>query len=140
MRIVTLSFYLEVVSSLFPANVRDRLFEQDGKPRKERTLGEALAGDQKNQTNEAHHLAAHPAKLRLKNFLHDGPEMATGDGKGVLQTKPIADLVSHNLNCILIANPTPFMLTCCRVLSLSFIVSTLYRFVRRYCWLYSLEL
>ena len=71
------------------------MFEQDGKPRKERTLGEALAGDQKNQTSEAHHLAAHPAKLRLKNFLHDGPEMATGDGKGVPQTKPIADLVSH---------------------------------------------
>ena len=83
-----------VVSSLFPANVRDRLFEQDGKkPRKERTLGEALAGDQKDKSNESHHLAAHPAKLRLKNFLHDGPEMS-GDGNDVMQSKPIADLVS----------------------------------------------
>ena len=84
----------QVVSSLFPANVRDRLFEQDGKkPRKERTLGEALAGDQKDKSNESHHLAAHPAKLRLKNFLHDGPEMS-GDGNDVMQSKPIADLVS----------------------------------------------
>ena len=84
----------KVVSSLFPANVRDRLFEQDGKkPRKERTLGEALAGDQKDKSNESHHLAAHPAKLRLKNFLHDGPEMS-GDGNDVMQSKPIADLVS----------------------------------------------
>ena len=78
-----------IVSSLFPANVRDRLFESDGQPRKERAFGEAV--DDK-QADRQHHLNAHPAKLRLKTFLHEGPKGGTPD---ILQTKPIADLFPH---------------------------------------------
>jgi class 3 adenylate cyclase len=81
-----------IVSSLFPANVRDRLFENDGKvQKKERTFGES-ADDQ--NPDKDHVLASHPAKLRLKSFLHDGPASGAPDSY-VLQTKPIADLFPH---------------------------------------------
>jgi class 3 adenylate cyclase len=81
-----------IVSSLFPANVRDRLFEDDGKvQKKERTFGESA--DDKNSDKDRI-LASHPAKLRLKNFLHEGPARDAPD-VNILHTKPIADLFPH---------------------------------------------
>lgn len=78
-----------IVSSLFPANVRDRLFEDDGKnKKKERTFGDS--NDDKNPDKDRA-LTSHPAKLRLKNFLHEGPAAGAQDAN-ILLTKPIADL------------------------------------------------
>jgi class 3 adenylate cyclase len=83
-----------IVSSLFPANVRDRLFEDDGNgkvQKKERTFGESA--DDKNSDKDRI-LASHPAKLRLKNFLDEGPAGDVPDAN-ILQSKPIADLFPH---------------------------------------------
>jgi class 3 adenylate cyclase len=81
-----------IVSSLFPANVRDRLFEDDGKVQKnERTFGDST--DNKNPDKDRT-LPSHPAKLRLKNFLHEGPAAGAQDAN-ILLTKPIADLFPH---------------------------------------------
>ena len=81
-----------IVSSLFPANVRDRLFENgETQPaKKETTFGESMLDKGKNMTA--------PAKLRLKTFLHENPRNDNSDAN-VLQSKPIADLFPHCTVC-----------------------------------------
>lgn len=82
-----------IVSSLFPANVRDRLFESDdGPPKREKTFGEAMSDGKEHDKDN--NMTAHPAKLRLKSFLHETPKNSNSD-VNVLQTKPIADLFPH---------------------------------------------
>jgi class 3 adenylate cyclase len=82
-----------IISSLFPENVRDRLFveqneennDKNGEPRKE-----VLFGDPGNDQN-----ALHPAKLQLKTFLNETPSNASAANNmdmTILQSKPIADL------------------------------------------------
>jgi class 3 adenylate cyclase len=78
-----------IVSSLFPANVRDRLFEDEDGPKKKNTFGESVYEGGNDQS-----LVAHPAKMRLKHFLHDTPKNNNAD-INVLQSKPIADLFPH---------------------------------------------
>jgi class 3 adenylate cyclase len=78
-----------IVSSLFPAEIRDRLFKGDeeggNKPGDHKKVGDthavkALPGDS-------------PQKYRLKNYLNeeDTPKEAYSDGD-ILESKPIADL------------------------------------------------
>lgn len=57
-----------IISSLFPSNVRDRLYAGDG--------------------NDAALVSFTPTKTRLKNYLQDDNQ----DGKGGAGSKPIADL------------------------------------------------
>jgi class 3 adenylate cyclase len=74
----------QIVSSLFPSNVRDRLFGDNSK------------NDSEAELTEAHPSASQPLhrplvteKLRLKNFLH------AGEYNEEKSSKPIADLFAH---------------------------------------------
>jgi hypothetical protein len=72
-----------IVSSLFPAEIRDRLFQHNEEP--------ALKGSKGNK-NKGGLLDSAPNKFRLKNYLDaDDVEEATPD-LDMYDTKPIADL------------------------------------------------
>jgi Adenylate and Guanylate cyclase catalytic domain len=63
-----------IISSLFPSNIRDRLFVEGG-----------------NGSNEMAHIFQ-PNKARLRNFLHDEDDPSKSGAGGGTGSKPIADL------------------------------------------------
>lgn len=93
-----------VVNSLFPRNVRERMFqdeeERQNKKRKKSKGGWQQVDRGEGQREKSGHSGASrmhpkPAKLKLKSFLDGDDSNQDGDDADMLLSPPIADLFSH---------------------------------------------
>ena len=101
-----------VLNSLYPATVRERLFQNATAPRQERRkeklkrLINLSRNDDKVATKRttenmsetwilARRILPQPAKSKLKSFLDNDDNSVDGDGDGTALSPPIADLFPH---------------------------------------------